>query len=86
MLNSFSVHRRDVKDFTRKMAMENSDKALKGAYEKALLYFDTDTLPQNWDREELLGCDSEEAESDVGHVFIIIIFFQFLHQLPLFFW
>ena len=47
------------------MAMDNGDKALKGAYEKALLYFDTKELPQNWDREELLGTESEEAESEV---------------------
>ena len=48
------------------MAMENEDKALKGAYEKALLYFDTRELPQNWDREDLLGSESEETESDVS--------------------
>ena len=58
--------RKDTKEFTRKLAMENEDKALKGAYEKALLYFDTKELPQNWDREELLGSDTEASESDVS--------------------
>jgi hypothetical protein len=48
--------------------MDNTDKVLKGAYEKALLYYDTKELPQNWDREELLGDDSEEAESEVSRV------------------
>jgi hypothetical protein len=65
---SFTVHRRDLKEFTRKTAMDNTDKVLKGAYEKALLYYDTKELPQNWDREELLGDDSEEAESEVSRV------------------
>ena len=37
------------------------------AFEKALLYYDTRLLPQGWDREELLGSDTEEGE-DVDEV------------------
>ena len=32
------------------------------AFEKALLYYDTRLLPQGWDREELLGSDTEEGD------------------------
>ena len=49
------------------MAIKNEDKSLKPALEKALSYYDTRDLPSNWDREELLGLDSEEEdESDVS--------------------
>ena len=59
--------RKDTKEFTRDMAIKNEDKTLKPAMEKALAYFDSRDLPSNWDREELLGQDSdEEDESDVS--------------------
>ena len=31
------------------------------AFEKALAYFDSKDLPSNWDKDELLGCDSEDG-------------------------
>ena len=37
------------------------------AFEKALLYYDTRLLPQGWDREELLGSDTEDGE-DIDEV------------------
>ena len=48
------------------MAIKNEDKTLKCALEKALLYYDTREIPSSWDREELLGTDSEEeVDTDV---------------------
>ena len=43
------------------------------AFEKALLYYDTRLLPQGWDREELLGSDTEEGEDvdEVGRAVLI---------------
>ena len=52
------------------MALKNEDKALKVVYEKALLYYDAKELPQHWDKEDLLGAetDSEEEDEQVGSV------------------
>ena len=33
-------------------------------FDKSLQYFDTHELPQGWDREELLGEDSDDEEDN----------------------
>lgn len=59
-----AVNRKDLKEFSREAAIKNEDKALKAAFEKGLLYYDSCELPSNWNREELLGPD--DGEGDVG--------------------
>ncbi|XP_071080254.1 AT-rich interactive domain-containing protein 4B-like [Haliotis cracherodii] len=59
-----SVLKKELKDFTREIAIKNEDKNLKTALEKALLYFDNHELPGPWKREELLGSDEEEDMGD----------------------
>lgn len=57
-----AVNRKDLKEFSREAAIKNEDKALKAAFEKALLYFDGCELPTNWNREELLGPDEDDGD------------------------
>ncbi|XP_076464526.1 uncharacterized protein LOC143296465 isoform X2 [Babylonia areolata] len=59
-----AVNRKDLKEFSREAAIKNEDKALKAAFEKALLYFDGSELPTNWNREELLGPDDDDGEEE----------------------
>ncbi|CAE1155260.1 AT-rich interactive domain-containing protein 4A,AT-rich interactive domain-containing protein 4B [Acanthosepion pharaonis] len=59
-----TIPKRDLKDFTRDIALKNEDKGLKAAMEKALLYFDCHELPQNWAKEELLGTDDDSENDD----------------------
>lgn len=54
------AQRKELKEFTRDVALKNEDKALKPAMEKALLYFDNQDLPPSWDHDELLGTDDDE--------------------------
>ncbi|KAK7505528.1 hypothetical protein BaRGS_00003273 [Batillaria attramentaria] len=62
------VNRKDLKDFSREIAIKSEDKNMKAAFEKALLYYDSHELPPNWKREELLGPDddSDEEEDDTS--------------------
>ena len=53
-----------MKDFTRDIAIKNEEKALKIALEKALLFIDNREVPPSWDKEDLLGSDNEEDESE----------------------
>ncbi|XP_070179923.1 AT-rich interactive domain-containing protein 4B-like isoform X2 [Littorina saxatilis] len=57
-----AVNRKDLKDFSRDVAIKNEDKALKAAFERALLYYDNTELPINWNREQLLGPDEDEDD------------------------
>uniref|UniRef100_A0A0L8GVL4 ARID domain-containing protein n=1 Tax=Octopus bimaculoides TaxID=37653 RepID=A0A0L8GVL4_OCTBM len=59
-----TISKKDLKDFTREIALKNEDKGLKAAMEKALLYFDCHELPQNWTKEELLGTDDDSENDD----------------------
>ncbi|KAK3597334.1 hypothetical protein CHS0354_034576 [Potamilus streckersoni] len=54
-----SISRKEMKEFTREMALKNEDKFLKAAIEKALLYIDNKELPPAWDKESLLGKEEE---------------------------
>ncbi|XP_059161049.1 AT-rich interactive domain-containing protein 4B-like isoform X2 [Physella acuta] len=56
------VTRKDLKDFSRVVAIKNEDKTMRTAIEKALLYFDTKELPVGWDKEEMLGSDCDDNE------------------------
>ena len=58
------MHKKDTKEFTREAALKNEDKALKAVYEKALLYYDAKELPQNWDKEDLLGTETDSEDDD----------------------
>jgi len=57
-----TVTRKDTKDFLRDHALKNEDKTLKSAYDRALAFMDNGELPPSWDKEELLGLESEEEE------------------------
>ncbi|XP_041351844.1 AT-rich interactive domain-containing protein 4B-like isoform X2 [Gigantopelta aegis] len=59
-----SILKKELKEFTREIAIKNEDKNLKTAMEKALLYFDNRELPSQWKREELLGSDDENLSDD----------------------
>lgn len=61
---SFSILRKDVKDFSKESAQKNDEKILKLATEKAMTYFDNQDLPSSWERDELLGTDEEENSDD----------------------
>ncbi|XP_013404516.1 AT-rich interactive domain-containing protein 4B [Lingula anatina] len=62
--NKFSaVTKKDAKDFTSSLVTKNEDKSLKVALEKAQLYLDKRELPQSWDKDALVGSDSESEES-----------------------
>ena len=59
---SYAVTRRELKDFTRDVAIKNEEKSLKVSLEKALLFMDNREVPPSWDKESLLGSDDEEDE------------------------
>lgn len=61
---SYALARKESKEFTRQSALRNDDKTLKPVYEKALLYFDAKELPNNWDKDDLFGSDSEDDDND----------------------
>ncbi|XP_063426528.1 AT-rich interactive domain-containing protein 4B-like isoform X1 [Mytilus trossulus] len=54
------AQRKELKEFAREAAIKNEDKALKAAFEKTLMYYDTQDLPVDWDHDELLGTDEDE--------------------------
>lgn len=59
---SYACARRALRDFTRDVATKNEDKSLRGAFDKALCFHDTNELPTGWARAELLSPDSEEDD------------------------
>ncbi|XP_052106549.1 AT-rich interactive domain-containing protein 4B-like [Mytilus californianus] len=54
------AQRKELKEFARDVALKSEDKALKAAFEKTLMYYDTQDLPTEWDHDELLGTDDDE--------------------------
>ncbi|CAH1792792.1 unnamed protein product [Owenia fusiformis] len=59
-----AVPRKDTKEFTKEVAMKNDDKSLKVTMERSLRYIEEEELPSNWNKNELLGSDSEiDSES-----------------------
>lgn len=59
-----SVHKKDLKEFVREIALKNEEKPVKAAMEKALMYYDNQDLPSGWDLEELLGIDEDECSDE----------------------
>ncbi|PVD26271.1 hypothetical protein C0Q70_13941 [Pomacea canaliculata] len=56
--------RKELKEFSREIAIKNEDKNMKAAFEKALLYYDNHELPPNWKKQELLGSEDEDEGGD----------------------
>ena len=73
---SYTVAKKELKEFTRDIAIKNEEKQIKLAMDKALSFFDARDLPSNWDKLELLGSDSEdEGESDVSRASDVVRYF-----------
>ncbi|RUS84764.1 hypothetical protein EGW08_007448 [Elysia chlorotica] len=58
------VNRKELKEFSRSVAIKNEDKTMRIAFEKALLYYDTKELPVGWNRSEMLGSDIEDDDDN----------------------
>ena len=78
MTCSYAVKKRDTVEFNRPNCFKyNRDKSLNLAYERALLYFDAEVLPNVWKKEHLLTSESEaenEEEDEVTSSFISSLF------------